>query len=89
MGIGATGERGKRNCPFAMLNEEVVTPHSYKERDRTNGGDDPQNNKRGYGRRRGSEQDSQGTTMEEEMAKLKAGLRMEQPGASGLPRNAG
>ena len=28
-------------------------------------------------------------TMEEEMAELKAGLRMEHHGASGLPRNAG
>ena len=45
-----------------MLNEEVVTPHSDKERDRTNGGDDPQSNKEDYGRRRGSEQDSQGTS---------------------------
>ena len=32
-----------------MSNKEVMTPHSDKERDRTNGGDDPQNNRGGYG----------------------------------------
>ena len=74
-----------------MSNEEVVTPRSDKERDRTNGGDDPQN-KGGHG----SEEAVSRTvkelvkaTVEEEMAKLKAGLRTEHPGASGLPCNAG
>ena len=83
----------QEELPFAMSNEEVVTPRSDKERDRTNGGDDPQNNKGGG---HSSEEAVSRTvkelvkaSVEEEMAKLKAGLRMEHPGASGLPRNAG
>ena len=68
-----------------------MIPHSDKERDGTNGGDDSQNNKGDHG----SEEALSKTvkelvkaTVEKEMAKLKAGSTTEHPGASGSPRNA-
>ena len=75
---------------LAMSNEEAVTPHSDKERDGTNGGDDPQN-KGGHGSKEALSKTAKElvkATVEEEMAKLMAGSRTEHPGASGSPRNA-
>ena len=75
--------------PFAMSNKEVVTPHSEI---KTNRGDDPQNSKGGHGSEKAlskTVKELVKVTVEEELAKLKAGARMEHPRASGSLHNAG